>query len=85
MQTINFLRNFFTKELEIHYSFYRIFLDFSVYLKFENLIFENFQHFEFSKLKNHQILNLKITEFQTGTVDPTTAKITSLGAFRIVL
>jgi hypothetical protein len=36
MQMIDFLRNFFIKGLEIHSSFYRIFLDFFKVLKIEN-------------------------------------------------
>jgi hypothetical protein len=36
MQAIEFLRNFFTKRLEIHSSFYRIFQIFSKMLKFQN-------------------------------------------------
>jgi hypothetical protein len=59
MQTIEFLRNFFTKGLEIHSSFYHIFLDFFQIFKIKIFNFEIFYNFGFPKMSN-----LKITEFQ---------------------
>jgi hypothetical protein len=66
MQTIEFLRTFFNKWLEIHSSFYHIFPYFSKFLKFQisKLKFSIFQKLKFKK---YQISNLEITEFQTGT------------------
>jgi hypothetical protein len=60
-----FLRNFFTKELEIHYSFYRIFLDFfSLFKIWKSHIwkFSTFRIFKIEKspkfeFKNHRISN----------------------------
>jgi hypothetical protein len=46
MQTIDFLRNFFIKGLEIHSSFYCFFLDFFKVLKIEKI-----QNFDFSKFE----------------------------------
>jgi hypothetical protein len=46
---IEFLRNFFTKELEIHSSFYHIFLDKKSNFKIKNLNFETFQNLKFEK------------------------------------
>jgi hypothetical protein len=47
MQMIDFLRNIFTKNLEIQSSFLSYFSDF-----FKNLKFQKFQKIDFSKLSN---------------------------------
>jgi hypothetical protein len=46
MQTIDFLRNFFIKGLEIHSSFLSFFLDFFKVLKIEKLKIFDFSKFE---------------------------------------
>jgi hypothetical protein len=88
MQTIEFLRNFFTKGLEIHSSFYCVFLDFffkilkiSISQFFKISIFQNF------KFGNHRILNLKNCQIlnRNQKVNPTAGKSTCQGDFRIVL
>jgi hypothetical protein len=86
MQAMEFLRNFFTKGLEIHTSFFVFFqIFFSKLLKcqIKKLIFK-ISIFQFEKspnfeLKNHQISN------RYQKVNPITDKIISKSDFRIVL
>jgi hypothetical protein len=69
MQTIEFLRNLFTKGLEIHFSF--LSYVFQIFQKNKNFKNKNFKNKNLrtenlkkkSNLKNQQISNLKITEF----------------------
>jgi hypothetical protein len=56
MQTIDFLRNFFIKGLEIHSSFYCFFLDFFKVLKIEKI--QNFDFLKFEKSSNFEFKNL---------------------------
>jgi hypothetical protein len=89
MQTIEFLRNFFTKRLEIHYSFLLYFPDFFKNLKFQNSnmnIFKIsiFQNFKCEKSPKFEFKNCQISN-RHQKVDPTASKSTSQGAFRIVL
>jgi hypothetical protein len=87
MQTIEFLRNFFTKGLEIHDSFYRNFSSFFKKIRISNFKiivskFEkksNFRVVNISNLKNHRILNLKNCRIlnRCQKVDSTASKSTS--------
>jgi hypothetical protein len=68
MQTIKFLRNFFTKGIEIHSSFYHIFLVFfSKEIKFKIFKIGNFQIFDFFKISNLKIEKSPNFEFKKSS------------------